>query len=181
MSHFSDRWRQHYGNAPPLSFALREAFPERWLRFHALPGSRRYPNSDADRTGILLRANTLASETLGEGACWLVQPGAPELGWPVETANSWSRYNLSHIATYEHDEVAWPAYTAPTSFRHGAYDDLLLDVAENRAFRTLWVAENGHTFAPYDGGFDIFMNSRSDLDPMRSRHIKWLPDTPSGL
>jgi hypothetical protein len=35
-------WNNHYPEAPPVGFLLRQVYSDRWLRIHSLPGSKRY-------------------------------------------------------------------------------------------------------------------------------------------
>ena len=42
MTEFKSFWRNHYGECPPLGHRLRDAFVDRWVRFHSLPESKRY-------------------------------------------------------------------------------------------------------------------------------------------
>jgi len=38
---FKSRWREWYPDATPHGWAMREAYPHRWLRIRSLPGSKR--------------------------------------------------------------------------------------------------------------------------------------------
>lgn len=183
MIAFPDFWRERFGETPPLSYVLREAFTDQWVRFHALPDSRRYPESNTDRAEWLRRANTLAIATLGPNAmCWLVQLGSAELGWPPEAETFRDRHKLTLVADYVHDAATWPAFAATVTFGSGAFDELLLEVAQDLAFRTLWIsADTGRVFAPYDGGFDIVLSSPTEVAAFKAGYSSWLPQSPSGL
>src|SRR5262245_17461597 len=65
---FLGRWATWFPNAPPIGFLLREAEPDRWLRIHSLPGSRRYAVSGPDHAELLRRHNAVATDLLGAGA-----------------------------------------------------------------------------------------------------------------
>ena len=41
MNSFEQEWRKFHGELPPLAFALREMSGGPWVRFHALPDSKR--------------------------------------------------------------------------------------------------------------------------------------------
>jgi hypothetical protein len=174
LSDFEKSWRRHYGDAPPLSFALRDAGIEHWLRFHALPESKRYPETDAEREMILERANILGRAVLGEnGPCWLVQAG----DWQKAAMATWDCNGA-----YHYDEFDWPVFAQRTTFRTGAFNALLLEIAEEVALRTLWMSEsNGNVFAPYDGGFDLFLKSAEEVRFLKARLAAWLSDHPDGL
>lgn len=174
MSSFAETWQRHHGNAPPLSFAMRAESAEHWLRFHALPASKRYPASEAEQQIVLTRANILARAVLGEGdPCWLVQAG----DWGEPALGAWDYEALHH-----HDEFDWQIRAALTTFQSNAFDALLLGIADETARRTLWMnANNGSVFAPYDGGFDLFLKSAEEVRFLKARHADWLSNHPDGL
>ena len=68
MAGFEQFWRDSYGEFPPVTYRLRyEFFDSRWVRFHSLPESKRYPESDTEMEIVLERANILADRVLGIG------------------------------------------------------------------------------------------------------------------
>lgn len=78
-----DWWTTHFGLTPPLGFRLRAAYPERWLRIHSLPESKRYPNTSAELELLLDRHAAVAGELFAAAqACTLLTPiyEAAELG-----------------------------------------------------------------------------------------------------
>jgi hypothetical protein len=69
---FRTDWSNRFGSLPPIGWVLRES-GRPWIRFHALPASKRYPEDAAERATILARAYALGGEILGEGKeCWCV-------------------------------------------------------------------------------------------------------------
>src|SRR4051812_31653062 len=51
----AQRWTARWPEGPPVGWLLRGAVPERWVRFHSLPGSRRYAGSVAEEDEVLRR------------------------------------------------------------------------------------------------------------------------------
>jgi hypothetical protein len=51
----SAAWDDGWSETPPLAFLLRSAYPDRWVRFHSLPASKRYAETEAERAEILSR------------------------------------------------------------------------------------------------------------------------------
>jgi hypothetical protein len=179
VTSFLDDWRRFY-DSPPLSFALLK--DDRWVRFHALPDSKRYPDSEDEVATILLRANTLAAEVLRGGVCWLAQLGSIELGWDAAAIRWRDEFALRESGQAIHDEAAWPIFAAPTQFTPGRFDGLLRDIAADRAFRTLWFdPTNGRVFAPYDGGFDVFLETTEATAMLRAKHSAWLSSRADGM
>lgn len=189
---FRALWRSFYGDCPPLGFLLQETFPDRWVRIHSLPGSKRYAETAVELATVLSRHNTVATDLLGESAaCVLVthphvNPLAsrrPRSGrqldaldlrplmtvveeHPVDPAESW---RIPLVAAH----ITWHATTL---------DDILADVAEDIIGPLLVVAvATGCVYAPYDGGADLFLPSAEERDAFRARHAEWLSPHPSGL
>lgn len=46
-------WQQQWPGCPPLADTLKHAYRDRWLRFHSLPESKRYPDHDAEYKIVL--------------------------------------------------------------------------------------------------------------------------------
>jgi hypothetical protein len=179
VSDFLEQWRGHYGALPPLSFAI--AKNDLWARFHALPASKRYPDNPVEEAIILARANTIADDVLSDDMCWLAQLGSID-GWSAE-ATHWRRvYNLQPAGEVLYDAFAWPVFASEVRFRAPEFDGILRDVALDRAFRTLWFNPvNGRVFAPYEGGFDVFLESPAAIAHLRAKHHAWLSTHPEGL
>lgn len=57
MLAFEREWARFHGNTPPLAFGLRGIAGKPGVRFHALPASVRYAETDAERGGkrLMLR------------------------------------------------------------------------------------------------------------------------------
>lgn len=177
MSGFVEVWRRHYGDAPPLSFALRDLDCAFWLRFHALPSSKRYADNAEENRVVLDRARTLARAVLGEGSpCWLVQTG----DW--ETPADQEARRPFFVSAYHYDEGDWPAYAELTSLPMPQFDSLIAEAARGAMPRVLWInQQTGGVFAPYDGGFDLFLRSSSEVEFLKARHSGWLSQHPDGL
>lgn len=180
MTGFLVDWRGFFGDLPPLSFALPK--DNRWVRFHALPASRRYAETPNDEAIILERANTLAAEILGADVSWLVQLGSIDGGWDNAAMRWRDEYRLKSGGTVFYDEVAWPLFAGRVQFEKSKFDGLLNDIAAEKAFRTLWLSPaSGRVFAPYDGGFDIFLESSDAASEMRTKHETWLSSRADGF
>src|SRR5438105_14999009 len=58
-------WWQWFPGCEPVAHRLRAAFPARWVRFHSLPGSKRYPVDEGEYATVLERHNCILGELLG--------------------------------------------------------------------------------------------------------------------
>ncbi|MEW2080765.1 hypothetical protein [Streptomyces sp. NPDC005283] len=55
-------WRERRPSGPPVAHTFRSTYAERWVRFHSLPGSKRYPESEDEYAIVLDRYNTILDE-----------------------------------------------------------------------------------------------------------------------
>lgn len=181
-------WRQHFAEIPPIGFVLREYLRERWVRFHSLPGSKRYADNAAERRTILARANTLADEIFAAGeGCWLVASPAQMKNsawdpWPLGT--DWhldpvSRSDEPHVLDEEYE---WCTYAGRCVWQHGHFDRLISRIADDEVRAAILVSQrSGAVFAPYDGGVDIIMPTAEAAGDLGRKHREWRPDNSEGL
>lgn len=178
MTTFQQDWQRFHSDSVPLSFALRYT-SKPWLRLHSLPESKRYAETQQERDVLLRRANVVAATVLGNDPVWLVQLGDlsdSEVAWTEDTLKPRREFGLQPAGLYPYDEMVWPAYAVLTTFTLGTFNALIEDVANERAFRTLWMSSaTGRIFAPYDGGMDIFMESDCEIASLKARFANWLP------
>lgn len=195
MVEFSSDWTRHHDSRKPIGYMMRAAETPNWLRFHSLPESKRYAETDAEWSILLARQNGLAQEVLGSGEpCWLVQAcwqapdAAADVGWRGDPFYATRAYGLENAFEFLDDDVdrdepfSWLVTAKLVAWQPGLFDHLLREVADDRAAPTLWMAAaTGAVFAPYDGGVDLFLRSSADVERLASRHPDWLSQHPSGL
>jgi hypothetical protein len=185
-------WRSHFGDCPPAGFLLHETFPDRWLRIHSLPESKRYADTARDMSALLARHNTVASDLLGDGSpCVLVtkeeynaRVGRAARGH-VQLARLGAEPLVVVTANNPDDtgsEWLIPLVSARIVWQPGALDDVLADVANALLGPFLIVSEaTSRVYAPYDGGADLFLTSQLERDAFREKYAPWLSSHPSGL
>jgi len=181
---FEVEWNRRYSGIRPAGYALRHGHAEHWVRFHALPQSKRYAEDDIERACVLHRMNTLAMEVLGGEPCWVV-----ELHWPGEQGDA-GLATLGLPLAYRFDgnddepcgEGVWSVHARQTTWGARSFDVILEAIANERAFSTLWFSRaTAAVFAPYDGGVDLFLPTAADVDRLKGSYADWLSTHPSGL
>ena len=60
-------WDRCFPHCEPIGYHLRAAFADRWVRFHSLPGAKRYPEDDAEFAEVLARHNAILGELTRPG------------------------------------------------------------------------------------------------------------------
>jgi hypothetical protein len=181
-------WNQRWLNWPPsMPDGLRQGFPNRWVRFHSLPESKRYPSTEGEYETALDRYNTVLDELFAGHEIYLITSDwceAAEPGpRPVDHAR-WhpdARYWTSTCRDPDNDPIYTHVYLSRMAWHHGCLDDLLRAVAD---YATAGVVIADLTleciYHPYDGGADVLLPT-VERDVLRSRHSGWLSVHPAGL
>jgi hypothetical protein len=185
---FFDYWRRSYGEVPPVGHILRTCFPQRWLRIHNLPESKRYAETEDEHQEILHRQNGLISELIGEGGpCELVFGYYDEEErLPEDVVAALRSLKPEFLVMLSPDESGlereYPLLKASFGWRQKSLDTVLLAVANDVLETPLIISTNRfRIIAPYDGGVDIIVESEEARDQLKMRYASWLSKHPAGL
>ncbi|QKW13395.1 hypothetical protein [Verrucosispora sp. NA02020] len=186
----STLWDQRWPGCSKLPYEVRE-IRDQWVRFHALPGSQRYPDTEIEYGIVLARHNTVLAELVTGPAVLVItagysdQPDPREPGRSAETieAHRSGAYWTSSCIDDEPGFESWMhLYASETTWSPGCLDPLLRHVSDGVIGNVLvcdvvlsWL------YHPYDGGMDIVLPTTADRDALRSRHQDWLSAHPRGL
>lgn len=193
MKMFADLWKRNFGNVPPVGHRLRENFPEQWVRFHALPNSKRYAESEIERKIILERGNTLANEIFtGSRTCWLFvsrlsdEDDIPHFRNAQRTVIE--EYKLQKTFTWvdpfeeSEDRLENWAYAKSMQWKMGRFDGLLTKRADDKIYNVLWVSPtSAEIFIPYDGGFDLILENKDRVNHLANKYSEWMSDSKGWL
>ncbi|MEV0743290.1 hypothetical protein AB0I51_46950 [Streptomyces sp. NPDC050549] len=174
-----------------MAHELCAAYSDRWVRFHSLPGSKRYPETEDEYAVVLHRYNTVLDE-LFEGTdvhvvtvAWSWGPDGPED--PPRRREVHPEGSLWTTLAHEDDpdpelHSYTHLYADRRPWRPGTVDAILREVADD-VLGGVIIGDSGLTriHHPYDGGADVIATSPEARDRLRESHRDWLPRTPSGL
>lgn len=186
-------WDRCFPNCEPIGHHLRAAFPDRWVRFHSLSGSKRYPEDDADFSEILARHNAV----LGDVAC----PGAKVVLVTTEYSRSpapsrscsemaafdpgaapWRSVAMHQIEVGFEEPAYWHLFASAREWRPGEFDALVRLVAIDAVANVLVVAPDCRwVLHPYDGGMDVIAESPERRRSLRKKYAVWLSAGADGL
>jgi len=178
-------WESFFGTLPPVAHLLRPVLPDRWLRIHSLPDSKRYADSDAEVAEVLRRHREVAAEVLGRSADAILFLHV----WGSEADFDFTRFGWAHgLAPMEplretSDDMG-PIVVGAFRIRWTAdgWDALLRDVADDRLSSVVLLnPETGEVYAPYDGGADLFLAGPERVAELKKRWSAWLSEHPLGL
>jgi hypothetical protein len=184
LDSLTHQWQQHW---PENSPGGHWPDSDRRVRFHSLPGSKRYPQTEPEYTTILNRHYTVLTE---------LDPGSSLLVVTSEWTNSpdTTPQNRSRRAEVEPDAVHWQTliedpeeqdpefrshrqlYISERPWRPGVLDKLLRAVADDELAGVILAPEDLRwLYHPYDGGADVILPTKADRDALKERHRDWLP------
>ncbi|WP_241847562.1 DUF3885 domain-containing protein [Streptomyces sp. CB02009] len=183
-------WQAHRPAGPVLPWELKTAYASRWVRFHSLPGSKRYAEDETEYAILLDRYNTVLDELFAGGEVYVVtidwaDPSEPT-HWSAHRAALHPEGTLwTTLDETDHpdpdDHIRWFYYADRRPWRRGCVDPLFRAAADE-ALPGVFVTDTGLTriHAPYDGGADVVLATPEERDRLRDRHTAWLSAHPSG-
>lgn len=189
-----DNWDREFQDCPPLGFRLRALIPDRWVRFHSLPESKRYPEDEEEYQILLERHNTiLGNLTRQSPRVVLVTTGYSETPEPVRrdaevealdpNARLW-RTVPTHTAAPDYFDAPtyWHLFASEWEWRPELFDQLIRLVAADAIANVLIVEpECRWVLHPYDGGMDVIAETPARRTSLRSAHKDWLSASRDGL
>jgi hypothetical protein len=177
MGEFETVWNRFHPGCLPLRDNIVCSDACHWVRFHALPASKRYADTDEERRIILARMNALAMKVLGENVpCWMVEAST------VHASPCDNLHGLTFLYRRHVDEIDLNFCSGLTAWQMGRFDTLLGEIADDRGPVTLWMSvQNGAVFSPYDGGADLFLPTEIDRARLVHAFGDWLSPRPDGM
>lgn len=175
-----------------MKYRFRDEFPDRWVRFHALPDSKRYPDDEGEYAEILGRHNRILDMLVGpEERVILLATGYSESPDPASAPPEvrgdgpplvpWRSIPM-HVLEGESFPRYWHVYAAERQWRPGAFDAILRRIADEEVDNVMIVDPDCRWIhLPYDGGMDVILESTAARDRLRSMHPDWLSPRPDGL
>ncbi|MEU6205846.1 hypothetical protein ABZ814_19960 [Micromonospora musae] len=188
----TDLWDQRWPECPPFAHWLRGRYPDRWVRFHSLPGSKRYADNEGEYAILLDRHYAVLSE-LGPGAVllvvtseWTEGPATAPQMWPRRSEIAPSAWHWQTLLEDPEEEPEYRTYTqlyAETiPWRPVAIDVLLRAVADDELANVILAPTDLRwLYHPYDGGADVILPTREQRDALKAQHPEWLSQQSSGL
>ena len=183
---FNKYWKKHYPESHLIGFELKNIYPNRWLRIHSLPESKRYAESEIEYQTILERQNTVISDLFGENSKIILSFGL----YNTESNNNKS-IELTEFGKYEklktialhkvkpeeyQDECFYHVYIRNENWKRNSKDKLLRTIADDE-FRALLISPKTNCIvSPYDGGIDIIVESQQKRNELKEKYKDWLSE-----
>ena len=184
-------WNTNFKETIPLYFTFREAFPERWLRIHSLPESKRYADSESEMKILLCRQNQVFSDEIKENDdIYLVRDEYfINTGEIEDEFDFYPEYNFQKISViklndyyndYEENEKLNILVTKD-KWKKNHFNKLLEDIANDVSMVFFISIKRKIIFAPYDGGMDIIYQNEQQRNFYKEIYKNWLSKRDDGL
>ncbi|NRQ41656.1 hypothetical protein HRH59_03610 [Rheinheimera sp. YQF-2] len=180
-------WKEYLHDFEPLAHELKLAFKDRWVRFHSLPESKRYPESELEYKEIFSRYDTVLLELGGTSSrMFVVLPEYSENNTALHPADG-LRSLFPHseywrtIDKLEECGVYWHLHVTEIQIPNEKLNALFRLVANDEVRNILVVLpEVRSVFHPYDGGADIIASSEEAKEELKNKYKAWLSKHPRG-
>lgn len=187
---FEAFWQSEYPTCPAIPHLLRDALPERWVRFHSLPESKRYADNEAEYQIILRRHNAVLDYLATQDTPLLListKFGDTKVPTRVDSPLATLDPEAHCVWTFRADPDGVEEYyrylfMSEWKWKPGIFDPILRLVADWTIVDTMIVCPSlNWIFHPYDGGGDFILPDRVSRDELKSRYSDWLSSHPRGL
>lgn len=188
-----DNWQERFPNCEPIAHEMKFTFRERWVRFHSLPESKRYPEDEGEYEILLHRHNTVLAELLGtDRAVVLLTTGYSRAPQPIRSytqletidpgAKPWRTVALHRDSQELTDPNYWHVFASDWEWQPGLFDALIRLVADDTIANVSIVhPECRWLLHPYDGGMDVVAETTAMRRRFRAAHKDWLSSRADGM
>ncbi len=186
-------WQQWFSDCEPIAHHLRDAFPNRWVRFHSLPGSKRYPEGEAEYATILARHNRILGALarpgqvivlLSTGYSTSPEPTRPQPEWEAldSGAKPWRTVGMHVVDVGFTDPSYWHVFASKRMWWPASLDPIVRLIADDVLANVMVVSPDCRWLLhPYDGGMDVIVESAAARDRLKADHSEWLSARPDGM
>lgn len=191
-----DDWPVRFLGCEPVAHLLRAALPDRWVRFHNLPDSKRYPGNQAEYDIVLDRQNQILDELVDGGSSIILltteysgPPGTVEVsaGAPLPRsidrgAKPWRSVPMHDLDGDFVEPSYWYIFSSELVWWPRVLDPVLRLVADDAIANVMVLPPDCRwLFHPYDGGMDVILETPDARDRLKSAHADWLSPRPDGM
>ena len=188
----TEQWTEAWGTCRPVAHELRSCLPDRWVRFHSLPGSKRYPGNEDEYAEVLRRHRTVLGELLDGGDDGLViltvswsgssEPDAPHGGAVGRTPGALYWTSVLTDASEPGEEIWTHLWASRASLDSEELPALLRLVADDKTAGVIITSAGMRwLYHPYDGGADVIAATSAAVTSSAARTEEWLSAHPAGL
>ncbi|OWK34416.1 DUF3885 domain-containing protein [Fimbriiglobus ruber] len=188
-----DQWEHQFPNCEPMAHLLKTVFKDRWVRFHSLPESKRYPEDETEYAVVLDRHNRVLSELANaERSLVLLTTEFSESPTPLLTrpelraldpeAVPWRSIPMHELDGDFDNPNFWHVLASVREWHPGAFDPIVRLVANDVVPNVMIVNPDCRWLLhPYDGGMDVIAETSVERERLKLSHADWLSSEHDGL
>ncbi|MFT3899672.1 MAG: hypothetical protein QM728_05425 [Gordonia sp. (in: high G+C Gram-positive bacteria)] len=178
---FDDAWHTRWPDARPVGYELRDAAAGSWVRFHSLPESKRYAETDAERAEVLRRHLVVLRELCDAASA---DPADLRVVTATFSESAEQQSYWQSVRLDLDDPESWWAHlrVRRTGLESAELRALLRRVADDEAQGVIIAPPDAAwLYHPYDGGADVIAPDAHLRDELKRDHADWLSSHPLGL
>ena len=180
LDRLSAGWAKEWPQTPPIAFLLRDLYPERWVRFHSLPESKRYAETDEEHATVLLRHHAVLDELGPSARCFVIAPrfaGDTDQDVAIPDELHWRTIDCP-----DYYEKPVQLYATSLAYSSAEFDNILRAAAAWQLAQVIISPDDLRwLYHPYDGGADVIAASVEQRDQLKAEFRDWLSAHPGGL
>jgi hypothetical protein len=185
-------WQQYFGSCAPVAHLLRGHFGDRWVRFHSLPESKRYPETEDEMAMVLERHNRVIGKLMGEEQrIILLSTECSEAQSPGRSALAehalckgeapWRSVAMHELGDDWNEPAYWHTFSSDVPWSTGTLDSVLRLAAVDKVANVMLISGQGWLYHPYDGGADVILPTQAARNLLAGEFPSWLSKHPTGL
>ncbi|MGL4637764.1 MAG: DUF3885 domain-containing protein [Beijerinckiaceae bacterium] len=174
---FMSQWRREHPDILPIKDLLNgRNFPNRWMRIHSLPQSKRYAETPEEWAILLHRQNTLIDHLVPHHT-----PVQFVVNWIEPDSHLFKAYDPVPLGVLQEGEgePEYDSYLLETTWENHSHNPILIMIADE-SLRGFFIAPDC-VIAPYDGGVDVIVKEPQTCYALKHRFKDWLSARPDGL
>lgn len=193
LNELTDFWRTSFNDVPPISDELKHLFQSRWVRFHSLPESKRYPDCESEYQEILFRHHHLIENVCDSPSDLIVvfQEYSDQQNFEQFPDSLIDFFPLlQHWKTVLNEKLLSDEENFYSHFYVQKIDyflnkqkisNLLRQIADAEMYSVMLIDLNSKVvFHPYDGGIDIIVETEQERNQLKAQYSHWLSKHPEG-
>jgi hypothetical protein len=180
-----DIWNDNFGeHFPPKADLLKHEFPNKWTRFHSLPESKRYPDSEIEENIIIDRHNSILNSIFKNNeTIYLIRTiwtnDKKRKIEPIDNCEFWK----SWVEYSDGDHyILGHSYYLKTKWKYNVLNEFILNTAYDKESNLMAIGtRDSSLYHPYDGGCDIVINDIKMINQLNKTFSKFKSIHPLGL
>lgn len=182
-------WHSEFAELAPRGYLLRRALAAHWVRFHSLPDSQRYAESQDEYAEIQHRHLLVASAIFSaDEPLYVFRAQSDEVKLRGKTKHQLVGRQFREAVVSVPPQNGDPdsedrmfVRALVSKWKPDFFEAAIRQLADWKLAGVSFVSPSTkNMFCPYDGGMDVFTFSMSP-DELRARFAGWLSTRPDGL